>query len=170
VEPTSGLLLELGKDYAAYIAAKQSANQLTLALADWQVEPSVLLLPAPGATVSTEQPQVTIQGVLYNQGTAAGCNLQVQLWQRTTNGSAHVIDRLTVDSLAAGASQPISFTWQPTTLAPGSYELLLSVSADNGELGLASATTDVRHTVLVLQEPDAYFGYLPFLQSEVASR
>ncbi len=177
MEPTSGLLLELGRDYGSYIASLQSANQLALDVVDWQVEPTVFLLAdeAPGGTIpaapvttiisGTQPAAVTVQGTLRNMGTVDGCNLRLQLWLRAPNGSPTLVESQTVATLPQSAGQPFSLTWQPTLLEVGSYDLFLAISADNGDIGLAAATADRHHTILVLDSSSAYFGYLPLLQS-----
>lgn len=177
LEPTSGLLLELGRDYGNYIAALQPTNQLALAVTDWAVEPTVLMLtdealggtipPAPVTTIisGTEPAAITVQGTLRNQGTVDGCNLHLQLWLRDPAGTPMLVEHQTVATVPQGTAQPFSLTWQPAALQIGNYELFLAVSADNGDIGLAAATADRHHTILVLDDSSAHFGFLPLLQS-----
>ncbi len=180
LEPTSGLLLELGRDYGNYVAALQPTNQLALAVTDWQVEPTVLMLAdeAPGGTIpavpvttiisGTAPAAITVQGTLRNQGVVDGCNLRLQLWLRAPDGTRTMVENQTVATVAQGTGQPFSFTWQPVQLQVGSYNLFLTVGADNANIGLATATADRHHTILVLDSSSAYFGYLPLLQSGVS--
>jgi len=179
MEPTSGLLLELGRDYGTYVAALQSANRLRLDITNWQVEPTVLMLvdesrggtipSAPVTTIisGTQPAAVTVKGTLRNQGTADGCNLRLQLWLHAPDGSKTMVETASLATLPQGSGHPFSLTWQPPSLDVGSYDLFLAVSADNGGLGLAAATVDRQHRILVLDSASAHFGYLPLLQQGI---
>ncbi|MCB0105932.1 MAG: hypothetical protein KDE53_08480 [Caldilineaceae bacterium] len=180
VEPNSGLILELGRDYSAYVAAQQVNDQLRLSVDDWQVTPSVILLgagdeaggtiPAPRAPLltATTTPTITVRGTLHNNGTADGCRLTLKLWHRSADGKATLVAREQMAQLAAGASQPFAIAWQPAELSGGLHEVLLEVGADNAALGLAAATADREQKILVLTEEAAYFGFLPLIQSTSA--
>ncbi len=178
LEPTNGLVLELGRAYGAYAAAQQPANQLTLDVVGWQVQPALFMLTdeAPNGTIppittivtGTKPAPITVSGTLRNRGTVNGCNLRLQLWQRDPDGTTTLLEGRTLTTLAQGSSQPFTFTWEPTTLHVGAYQLFLQISADNADIGLATATHDIDHYVLVLDESAAYFGYLPFLRNRTA--
>lgn len=175
VEPNSGLYLELGRDYAAYVAAQQAKNQLQLGIANSILDPAVIVIAedTPGGTIpslpattvisGTEMPTLTLSGNIHNQGTTAGCNFRIKLWHTDIDGTTSLVTATQMAEVAAGDKQPFAFTWQPQQLAVGAHELRLEIGADNADIGLAAATHDTRFTLLVMEQANAHFGFLPII-------
>lgn len=180
MEPTSGLLLELGRDYGAYVAARRSLDQLVFTVANPHIEPSTLMLtdetsrgtipPIPVTTVisGTAIPTITVSGTLQNQGVVDGCNIEVKLLYRDLNGQTTLVDRQTMARLPHGDSRQFSFAWQPQQLQVGLHEFYLEIGADTAGIGLPIATSDSRHTLFVLSQDSAHFGFLPLIWSSSA--
>ncbi|MEZ4617153.1 MAG: CARDB domain-containing protein [Caldilineaceae bacterium] len=88
--------------------------------------PGTTIPPVSGGPTATAwPPQVQLSGTLANAGTAAGCNVQIALWHLAPTGERTRIETRTLPMLAAGATETLTFQWQPPTLAPG-YSSLYS--------------------------------------------
>lgn len=169
VEPTSGLLLPLGRDYGNYVAQLDSSKYVDIGIPSFQVNPSIILSSTttiPTGTVPsipTWPSAFTLEGQLQNTGTATGCNLRIHLWHRTPDGVQTRLQSWDIAQLTEGGTQPISLTWQPQTLRPGLHEFFLQADVDNAAIGLPIDQAEARSTLLVLTEPFSHHLYLPIV-------
>lgn len=156
-EPDTAELLPLGADFGNYVNALPATSQVQLALSNLTVTPSSVVLtptlanstiPLPeglaggaataGAlyTQDVVTPTLTLTGTLLNTGDAAGCQLTLQLYQRTPNGRTIPLEQQALATLAGAGEHQFSFTWQLPQLTPGAHTLLLKAQADNAGIGL----------------------------------
>jgi len=153
-EPHTAELLPLGTDYGNYVNALPTTNQVQLALNNLAITPSRLVLtplqsnstiPLPeglqhtSAAISTQAvvtPTLTLTGTLLNSGDAAGCQLTLQLLQRTPTGRTIPLQQQTLATLAAAGQHEFSFTWELAELTPGAHTFTIRAQADNAGIGL----------------------------------
>ncbi|MCB0062795.1 MAG: hypothetical protein KDE19_11790 [Caldilineaceae bacterium] len=174
-----GGLLALGQDYGQYIAALAAPETVQLSYSRLRMEPSYLVTPTtatPGGTIPTVQtqfgsaaqstwpPTLTLESQLRNSGTAAGCNIQVELWHQAPDGERMLVEQRQLATLAAASSASFNFTWQPDQLTVGAHRFIVRSKVDNGAIGLPIAEQEATYTLLVLTEPLTNYQYLPTVQ------
>lgn len=156
LEPDTGALLPLGKDFGDYIAKLTSPDKVTLTFTKLQLDPPSVVI-APAATVTQT---MTLTATLANTGNSTACNLKVTLWARDTNGALTRRTSQPIASLAA-ATQTITFTWQLDNTNYGLHDFAIEATADNSNTGLPIATVQQTYNFWVIPAPFANFSYLP---------
>lgn len=175
LEPDTGALLALGKDFGDYITKLAKPNYVTLSFTKLQLTPStVVITPTIASTTNTGPnpsaivpPTLTLTATLANTGNSPACNLQVHLWVRNAQGVLTRRATQTVATLAAAQAnnaQPLTFTWQLENTSYGLHEFVIEATADNSNTSLPIATTRQSYTFWVLPAPFANFNYLPMVQ------
>lgn len=156
LEPDTGALLPLGKDFGDYIAKLPSPDKVTLTFTKLQLAPSSVVI-APAATITQT---MTLTATLANTGNSTACNIKVTLWVRDANGALTRHTSQPIASLAV-ATQTITFTWQLDNTNYGLHDFVIEATADNSNTGLPIATVQQPYSFWVIPAPFANFNYLP---------
>lgn len=156
LDPQTGAMLYLGKEFAAYIANLASPDKVTLTFTKLHLEPSAVVI-APAVAVTQT---MTLTATVANIGNSTACNLKVNLWVRDANGALTRRASQPIASLAA-TTQMITFTWQLDNTNYGLHDFVIEATADNSNTGLPIATVQQPYSFWVISAPFANFSYLP---------
>jgi hypothetical protein len=155
LEPDTGAMLYMGKEFAAYIAGLASPNQVALTFTKTQLTPPAVVL------TSTVTQTLTLTATLVNAGNQPACHVQVHLRERDERGNLTRRATQVVDLVPAQSSQTFTFTWTPETTSYGLHEFVVEATADNSKTGLPIWASRQPYRFWVLPEPFANFNYLP---------
>lgn len=163
VAPDTGALQLLGQDYGAYTSNLTSPQALTLTVPTVQITPGVQVITT---TMPVTAP-ITFAAVIANMGNVSACDLTIHLDYQAPQGQQTRLTTQTLATLppvaAADNSRPFSHTWQPTTLPLGQHKLILTLTADNSNTGLATTQVRQEYSFLVVDAPLDRHLYLPYV-------
>jgi len=119
-------------------------NTMTFAAPPAPTTHDVAVTAASASPTSVLQGQaVTVSATVQNQGTVA------ETFAVSAHAGTILVATQTVSNLAAGASQSLSFAWDTTGVAPGSYPIRVEAAAVAGETNLANNAFDDATVVLI---------------------
>ncbi len=135
----SRTLLNLGKDYATYAAAR------TLRFTDLRLSDAVAL-PAQGTVAGP----ITLQGTVINGGGVAATNVTMRFWNGAPANGGELLGTVPVTAQAlpdCAYEYRGQFDWIPTVA--GTYTLVVDLQADNLDLESTVANNSEAVTVVV---------------------
>lgn len=154
LEPDTGALLPLGKDFGDYIAGLASPNKVKLDFTKLQLTPPAVVAPTDTVTM-------TLTATLANAGNQPACNVQIHLRVRDANGALtrRATERITL--APANSAQVLTFTWALAGVSYGLHDFEIEATADNSNTGLPIATSRRPYSFWVIPAPFENFNYLP---------
>lgn len=173
-----GAQLALGNDYGNYISKLAIEDAIALDLVGLRLEPSFVVTPTvtPGGTIpqatihstpvdsAAWPPTFTLQAQVENHGSAAACNIQVEVWYQPPTGPEALIATKQITAVDIDAGADIRFDWQPETLENGLHRFTVRTRVDNAGLGIPFLQPAEVIDLLVTSDPLLEQLYLPLVQ------
>lgn len=161
--PDTGVLQPLGADYGAYINNLTSQQKLTLAVPTVQLTAAALVM----TETMTITPSINFSATIANTGNVNACDVTIRLDYQDLQGKQSNLTKQTLATLAptsaAAPGQRFTYTWQPPRLPLGQHKLILTITADNSNTGLATAQTRQEYGILVVNAPLDQRLFLPLM-------